>query len=229
MDKTQTFEQFLATQNTSVDLLTFVFNMLLTIVLAFALSVLYIRFGTSLSNREQFSRIFIPIACTTMLIITLVKSSLALSLGLVGALSIVRFRAAIKEPEELSYLFLAIAIGLGFGANQRAITFTAFVIIAAVTVLSMFSRLKQRKAMALSVVSHNSESPDFENLTNLLQRYCSSVRMKRLDETPDLFEGLFFVEFKNFAQLKHLKEALKQFDQQMTITFLDGAWEGAIR
>ncbi|MDJ0577914.1 MAG: hypothetical protein QNJ65_22490 [Xenococcaceae cyanobacterium MO_234.B1] len=53
--------------------------------------------------------------------------------------------------------------------------------------------------------------------------------MKRLDETPDLFEGLFFVEFKNFAQLKRLKEALKQLDQQMTITFLDGAWEAAIR
>ena len=52
----------------------------------------------------------------------IVKSSLALSLGLVGALSIVRFRAAIKEPEELVYLFLIIAIGLGCGANQLIIT-----------------------------------------------------------------------------------------------------------
>jgi len=52
----------------------------------------------------------------------IVKSSLALSLGLVGALSIVRFRAAIKEPEELIYLFLIIAIGLGCGANQLIIT-----------------------------------------------------------------------------------------------------------
>jgi hypothetical protein len=61
------------------------------------------------------------ITMTTMLIITIVKASLALSLGLVGALSIVRFRAAIKEPEELAYLFLAIAIGLDFGAGQRVI------------------------------------------------------------------------------------------------------------
>ena len=44
---------------------------------------------------------------------------LALSLGLVGALSIVRFRAAIKEPEELAYLFLTISVGLGFGAKVR--------------------------------------------------------------------------------------------------------------
>ena len=50
--------------------------------------------------------------------IVIIKNSLALSLGLVGALSIVRFRAAIKEPEELVYLFLVIAIGLGCGAGQ---------------------------------------------------------------------------------------------------------------
>ena len=48
-----------------------------------------------------------------MLIITVVKTSLALSLGLVGALSIVRFRSAIKDPEELLYLFFSIAIGIG--------------------------------------------------------------------------------------------------------------------
>ena len=69
---------------------------------------------------------------TTMLIITIIQQSLALSLGLVGALSIVRFRAAIKEPEELSYLFLCIAMGLGFGANQRIISIISFVFISSI-------------------------------------------------------------------------------------------------
>ena len=55
---------------------------------------------------------------TTLLVIAVVKSSLALSLGLVGALSIVRFRTPIKEPEELAYIFLAIALGLCLGADQ---------------------------------------------------------------------------------------------------------------
>ena len=52
-----------------------------------------------------------PLAIITTLVITVIKFSLALSLGLVGALSIVRFRAAIKEPEELVFLFLIISIG----------------------------------------------------------------------------------------------------------------------
>ena len=58
----------------------------------------------------------------TFFVILIVKSSLALSLGLVGALSIVRFRTPIKEPEEFIYLFLAISIGLGYGAGQIIIT-----------------------------------------------------------------------------------------------------------
>ena len=67
--------------------------------------------------RSDFSRNFVLLACTTMMIIAMVKSALAISIGLLGALSIVRFRAAIKEPEELCYLFLAIGLGVGFGAS----------------------------------------------------------------------------------------------------------------
>ena len=58
--------------------------------------------GRALNDKDYFSDTFIPLAIITTLVITVIKFSLALSLGLVGALSIVRFRAAIKEPEELT-------------------------------------------------------------------------------------------------------------------------------
>jgi hypothetical protein len=62
--------------------------------------------------------VFPLLTLVTICVIAVVKSSLALSLGLVGALSIVRFRAAIKDPEELVYLFLCIGLGLALGAGQ---------------------------------------------------------------------------------------------------------------
>jgi len=62
---------------------------------------------------------FTIVGLSTVLIISVVKSSLALSLGLVGALSIVRFRTPIKDAEELGYLFLVIATGLAAGAEQE--------------------------------------------------------------------------------------------------------------
>ena len=96
----------------------YLINIVLSAILLYILSRVYVKFGRSLSNRYQLSKVLIIVGVTTFIIISIVKSSLALSLGLVGALSIIRFRTAIKEPEELGYFFMAIAIGLGFGANQ---------------------------------------------------------------------------------------------------------------
>ena len=89
----------------------------------------YLRFSQVLSNKRKFSRILVFIAATTMMVISIVKTSFALSLGLVGALSIIRFRTPIKEPEELAYLFLAIGLGLGMGANQRFVTCLVFLVL----------------------------------------------------------------------------------------------------
>ena len=101
---------------------TLLINMAIGAVLALFLRWHFQRFGATLSNRSEFAHVRPFILLITILIISVVKSSLALSLGLVGALSIVRFRTPIKEPEELAYLFMAIAIGLGLGANQTMIT-----------------------------------------------------------------------------------------------------------
>ena len=94
-----------------------VFNIFIGAILAFVIKFHFKKFSSTLTNKNQFSNIFPIILLTTLLVISIVKSSLALSLGLVGALSIVRFRTPIKEPEELGYLFLTIAAGLGLGAN----------------------------------------------------------------------------------------------------------------
>jgi len=75
-----------------------------------------------------------------------------LSLGLVGALSIVRFRTAIKDPEELLYLFLAIAIGLGLGADQRIPTLVAVGIIMLLLIATrLFAPRSQRRNLYLNI------------------------------------------------------------------------------
>ena len=102
-----------------LSLTTLIVDLLLGALLSSVVAWYYARFGESFTNRVKLARL-LPILClTTLLVISVVKASLALSLGLVGALSIVRFRTAIKEPEELLYLFIAIAIGIGLGAGQR--------------------------------------------------------------------------------------------------------------
>ena len=97
-------------------------NLFLCMILVSFIGWFYKKFSRSLGGKTHVGAILPLIGLTVFMVITVVKSSLALSLGLVGALSIVRFRTPIKEPEELGYLFLTIAVGLGFGAGFSLIT-----------------------------------------------------------------------------------------------------------
>ena len=103
----------------------FLLNLLVCALLVALIRLFYIHYGNAISDRRRFANNFLPLALATLLVIMIVKSSIALSLGLVGALSIVRFRAAIKDPEELVYLFLSIGIGLACGANQPVLAAVA--------------------------------------------------------------------------------------------------------
>ena len=118
----QTTLDFFLNQQVQINFISFVQSLIAASILCVMIQFFYIKFSKSLSNKNDFSKNFIGLGLATTIVITVVKSSLALSLGLVGALSIVRFRAAIKEPEELIYLFLVIATGLGCGAGQIKIT-----------------------------------------------------------------------------------------------------------
>ena len=222
MNKIQTFQQFLATQSVQVPIWSFVFNLLLAALLGYILSRIYTRYGKALSNRKSFAGNFILLSMTTMLIISIVKSSLALSLGLVGALSIVRFRAAIKEPEELSYLFICIAIGLGLGADQMLITVIAFFVIMGVI---MAGELKHKSDenpnLYLTVSSDNTGKNEIDDIIAVLKDKSSAVNLKRLDETKEAVEAVFLIEFKNFDQLKECKIKLRELNNSIKITFMD--------
>ena len=109
---------------------------------------LYLRWLYGLSAPQgaarSVARVFPLLTMVTIAVIAVVKTSLALSLGLVGALSIVRFRAAIKDPEELVYLFLCIGVWLALGAVEVWLGL-ALVLAATVFVLLFDRRWSRRR------------------------------------------------------------------------------------
>ena len=92
-----------------------VLHFFVAVCLAFILREYYRRCAAPLANLSQIAELFPFLTGVTFIVIFIVKSSLALSLGLVGALSIVRFRTPIKDPEELVFIFASLALGLGGG------------------------------------------------------------------------------------------------------------------
>ncbi|MBU0640618.1 MAG: DUF4956 domain-containing protein [Planctomycetes bacterium] len=217
-----TLQDLLSTESNIIPWRDFIVNFLLTAALAAILRFVYIKYGTSLSNRRMFANTFLPIAMTTMLLIVIVKSSLALSLGLVGALSIVRFRSAIKEPEELAYLFINIAIGVGLGANQTLVTATGFIVLVAIlSARSAFSQKVEHANLYVNITAQHPTSDVLENIVKVLERTASAATVKRFEETADLLDASFFVEYASFASLNESKAALQGIAGVTKVTFLD--------
>lgn len=201
-------------------------NLLVGVVLALGLRVHFRLFGSTLSNREEFAQVFPFVLLTTILIITVVKSSLALSLGLVGALSIVRFRTPIKEPEELAYLFVAIAMGLGLGANQTVPTVVASVfILAAMAVISRLRKRRAGKNIYLSVDMSGTDAADsagcLERLNEIILRHSTHSDLRRYDVRPEAVEATYFIDIPTAAGLSALVGDLRQSFPAAGITFLD--------
>lgn len=222
MDKWNLFQRFLITENANISIADFLINAAIILILSFVLEFTYTRCAKSLSGRKAFAANFFLLAFTTMLIITIVKSSLALSLGLVGALSIVRFRAAIKEPEELAYLFFTISIGLGLGANQRVITVIGALVLLAVIWAKYFSSKKTRQQnLYLTVSGSGKNKPALENIDSIVQQNFKASKMVRYDETSDSIETAFWVEIKSTKNLEDFKIQLNEINPDIRISFID--------
>ena len=224
----QSVREFFCNSTTLDSLPTFVLSLVAAAILGALLGQAYIYFGRSLSNRTAFASNFILLTVTTTLIITIVKSSLALSLGLVGALSIVRFRAAIKEPEELAFLFLAIAVGLGLGAGQALITVVALVIILGlIAIRGLVRRNPPQPNLYVTVNCPASGRPTAAQVMGLVKQCGATARLKRYDESPRSLEVSFLVDFRDVQKLDMFGQQLRQLHPEAQMSCMDDGAMGS--
>ena len=201
-----------------IDLLSFVFQLILTALLTLFVGFVYVRFGHALSNRKALARTFVLVGVTTMLIITIVKSSLALSLGLVGALSIVRFRTAIKEPEELAFFFMVIGIGLGIGAAQIWVTIMGT---AALCLLVILINRKKSDDLTQNLIISLKNGVSAQQVISILEQHTSQLELRRFDDQGQQTEIAFVVSFDNHAALLAARDALKGQYPDASFSFLE--------
>ncbi|MFT5168181.1 MAG: hypothetical protein ACI8P3_003421 [Saprospiraceae bacterium] len=200
----------------------FLLNILVVAVLASSLRLFYIHFGNAVSNRRKFGSNFLPLALGTLLIIMIVKSSIALSLGLVGALSIVRFRAAIKDPEELTFLFFAIGVGLAGGANQPILAVIAFTLIIGILYLNkLFTKKGAFQREDRMFVNITTDTEDLDKITKMLSAIFSYVELKRLDTLEKGMDLSFICKADSIDQLSKAKNEITQLSEQTRLSIVD--------
>ena len=185
----------------------------------------YIRYGRTNTNRELVADSFPLLIISITLIIYLIKSSLALSLGLVGALSIVRFRAAIKEPEELVYLLFVIALGLGLGAKQV----TAVLIIFIITIIFLFLWNKFRKSekignkiiISLNLKKNKNNIDILNDWIKLINKYGKVIELYRYEEDRDFTNASFTIDKIEINEIENLKNEIFKLDENVEISVID--------
>jgi len=196
------FNNFFFNQNIEIDFFNFFIAIFLSLILSIMVKFTYKKVGRALNDKDYFSDTFIPLCMITTLVITVIKFSLALSLGLVGALSIVRFRAAIKEPEELVYLFFVISIGLANGANQFVLSVIATLLIISFLLLRHFLISKRINEFEfnsdvniLNIEIKNSKK-NLEEIIENLNVHLDYLKIKSADFNGELNSYVFWFNLK---------------------------------
>ena len=192
-------------------------SLILAAICSVIIKYVYIKYSKSLSNKKVFSDIFILLSIVTCIVITVVKFSLALSLGLVGALSIVRFRAAIKEPEELVYLFLIIGIGLGAGAGQYKAIIILTVFAAIVIYLQNYLKKSDKTIVDTNVLKIECTKDVFETIQNevnqISKNFNINLILKSYNSSDSTCSLTYLLNFESELSEQKQSEIIQNFNK----------------
>ena len=196
-----------------------IFNFLVSFIVSLLLRYFYLNFSNSLTSKLHIGTVIPTLSSVVFLVIVIIKSSLALSLGLVGALSIVRFRTPIKEPEELVYLFLSIAIGLGYGAGYPLITTILIMLI-----LSFNYFLTNRKKISKQteynlVIDKVNQDLNLDELINNVSLHSETIKFIRIDSDSNNHTIVLLVTLKSDNRIDQIINKFKS--ENTNISFFE--------
>lgn len=177
-------------------------QIMLALVVSFLISLfivyVYRKTYVGVVYSKSFSLCLILLSMITSIIICTINSNLALSLGMVGALSIVRFRTAIKEPKDLLFLFWAISNGIIIGAGLYSIAFILAIVLS--ISLLLFEVLPFGKSSMLLVINMN--SIDIEKFVeSTLKKNASKYSVKSRNVFKDRVDIIYEINTKNEKDL----------------------------
>jgi len=143
------------------------------------------------------------ITLVTTMVIMVISGNLVLSLGMVGALSIVRFRGAIKEPLDIVYLFWAVGVGIANGVAYFSVSIVSCLFIGLVLVLLKRNIVEMQSKLLIL----NCETADTENILNHLKEIAGQVNLRSRSDDNEQSELVFELISKNHdSSLEELKK-----------------------
>ena len=134
----------------------FALSMLAAFLCGMIVYAVYRGFYKGVVYNHNFNILLVMTSLVTCFVVIVISSNVVLSLGMVGALSIVRYRTAVKDPLDVGFLFWTVAIGVTCGAGLYLISILATLFIAFIYILLV--KVRNRKHQYLLIVKHHSDA-----------------------------------------------------------------------
>src|SRR5262249_39357554 len=126
------------------------------------------------------------------------------------------------------FLFLAISIGLGLGAGQGLVTVAALVVILGlIAIRNSFYKSPGQPNLYLTVASPTAARLGANQILDALKEVGASASLKRFDQTPELLEAAFLVDFKQVSKLEEFSERLRALSPEVKVSCLEDRGVGA--
>ena len=182
---------FLNGFSSGVDVKTIIISLAVTTVLALYIFLFY---------AKTFNLSLIAMAIITAAIILTIQSNIVLSLGMVGALSIIRFRTAIKDPLDLVFLYWSISMGIICGAGLSVIAVILSLIISVVVIV--MQKYPTKKLSMILVVNSSDINSDTRILANV-KKYSKYFKVKSRNLTPTSLDMVIEIRTDEDSKLVH--------------------------
>lgn len=188
--------KYLIVNNVSVPVTQIVAGMLIALLLSVFIYWIYKKTYTGVMYSRDFNLTIVMLALITTFIIMIIGSNLALSLGLVGALSIIRFRTAVKNTKDAAFLFWAIGVGLSCGTGIYTIGILSSALIAAA--LLFFHKVKMTDELSYLLVIRG-KTVDTQALERLLEKKVKRFHLRMTSHGSEAEEYTYELLLKETA------------------------------
>ena len=186
-------------------------NILISLVCSFVVSMIYRYTYRGPGYSESFVHSIVFLSVITSLVIMVIGNNLARAFGLVGALSIIRFRTAIKDTVDIVYIFLGLAIGMAAGVGYHKAAIAGTVMIGLILILfSKSNFIYFRSNQYILQFSYSNGDPQGEEFSTTLAKYCRSYEIINIRSNPDgTVEYTFYLRIKKSYDSKYIIDELR--------------------
>jgi len=195
----------------AVSIFDFFIGLFEVLLLSIVFTYIYQKYSTSVSNRKIFSYQFVPYTVSIFLIVFTIKSSLVLSLGLVGALSIIRFRTAVKETEQIISLLYLTGVSIALAANQFVLPIISSIVVFLYYYMrnKFYSENEKEDNILVSEFEKFDETLFNDAINGIKKEFKINISIISFDEKDGITSIVLKVSEVNLKIIKSYKDIIK--------------------